>query len=62
MERAQRSTTKMIEEMEQLFCAKRLSSFELEERCLRGDHRKIYKTLKRADRVGEGLFFPSADI
>lgn len=52
----------MIEEMGQLFCEKRLSRFELEERCLRGDHGKIYEILKRADKVGEGLFFASADI
>lgn len=57
-EREQRSTTKMIEEMEQLFCVERLNRLELEGRCLRGDKGKIYKFLERVDKAGEELFFP----
>lgn len=61
LERAQRTTTKMVEEMEQMYCVERLNRLGLERQCLRGDkiYKKIYKILKRADNVGEELFYPS---
>lgn len=62
LERAQKSTTKMTGEIEQLFCVEKLNRLELEGRSLRGDNRNIYKILKSADKVGKALFFPKHRI
>lgn len=56
--KVKRNTTETAEEMDQMFCAERLNRLELEEECLRTEKRKIYKILKRADKVGKELFSP----
>lgn len=50
----------MAEGRDQMFCVEGLNRLELEEGCLRTEERKIYKILKRADKVDKELFLPKS--